>query len=251
MKKITSGIFCFFMYVQSQANIIVRDIADFTFTPDVSLDIDFNNDAIPEFSFQEMGGSVGSLFNPADVNFIVTGTLATGHGWDIIKSLALGSTISNSSSFDAQGDAYINPNWANPNEKFPIGDSYIGCFFKISGVKYYGWLLVNSTANGVITLKSYAYNNVPGQSINVGETLGTENFKSISVSHYPNPAQTNVFVDTTEKIKKVISYDINGRTLELPYSFSSIDISKLEEGHYFLDVFFENDKRSIMKIIKN
>ncbi len=61
----------------------------------------------------------------------------------------------------------------------------------------------------------------------------------------------NVFVDTTEKIKKVISYDINGRTLELPYSFSSIDINKLEQGHYFLDVFFENDKRSIMKIIKN
>ncbi|WP_428223931.1 T9SS type A sorting domain-containing protein [Flavobacterium sp.] len=251
MKKITSGIFCLFMYVQSQANIIVRDIADFTFTANASLDIDFNNDAVAEFSLQEMGGSVGSFFTPTDVNFIGTGTFASGHGWDIIKSLTLGTTILSSSSFDAQGDAYINASWANANEKFPTGDSYVGCFFKISGIKYYGWLLVNSTAGGIITLKSYAYNNVAGQSITAGQTLRTANFERISVNHYPNPTQATIFIDSKETIKEVISYDTNGRSLKLPFSFSSIDVNTLVKGCYFLEVIFENDKRSIIKIIKN
>lgn len=251
MKKITFGILSLIMHFNANASIIVRDITDFTFTSNSNLVIDFNNDSTPEFSLQEMGGSVGSFFTATDVNFVVTGTVQSGHGWDVIKSLNLGTSISNSSTFDAQGDAYINPFWANPNEKFPTGDSYVGCFFKIAGVKYYGWLLVNSTAGGVITLKSYAYNNVAGQSITAGQTLGSDSFEHISVQHYPNPTSDKLFIQTNEVLKEVTSYDVNGRSLKLPFSFSEINLKDLSSGVYLLDVIFENEKKSIIKIIKN
>ena len=130
MKKIIL-FFCLTNLSLSYSAIVVKDIPDFTFTSNASLDFDFNSDGTIEFSFQEMGGSIGTFFDSNNVNFIGCGSLASGYGWDVMKSLNTGFLISSSSSFDCQGDAYINPSWANTIDIFPAGDSYIGTKFKI------------------------------------------------------------------------------------------------------------------------
>ncbi len=159
MKKITlmySLLVCF----NSFASIVVRDITDYTFSSTNNmLSFDFNSDSTDEFTFnfnQNTGLSCVFYTNP-DLNFVTTGTFASSHGWDVMKSLPNNTLINNASNFASQGDAYFNPGWAYASEMFPVGDSYVGTKFKIGTNIYYGWILVNSTGGqtGIITVKSY------------------------------------------------------------------------------------------------
>ena len=84
----------------------------------------------------------------------------------VIRPLTAGTSINSSGVFGALGDAYINPFWADAEQMFPNGDSYIGTTFKIGSSKHYGWILVHVN-NDVITIKKYAYNNVANQGITV------------------------------------------------------------------------------------
>ena len=124
MKKITFLLLLMGSLSTSKAAIIVRDIPDFAFASNATLDFDFNNDGTAEFTFSEMDGSVGSTFNSDNVNFITFGTMDAGEGWDVIKPLTAGTNINSSGVYGALGDAYINPFWASANQMFPSGDSY-------------------------------------------------------------------------------------------------------------------------------
>ena len=131
MKKITILLLLVATFSLTNAAIVVRDITDFTFTSDATLDFDFNNDGTAEFTFSESGGTVGAMFDSESINFITYGTIDSGEGWDVIKSLTTGTNINSTGVFGAEGDAYINPFWASAGQMFPSGDSYIGTFFKI------------------------------------------------------------------------------------------------------------------------
>jgi hypothetical protein len=87
MKKITFLLILISTWSISNGAIVVRDIPDFTFTTDASLDFDFNNDGTAEFTFSESGGTVGAMFNSDEINFVTYGTIDDGEGWDVIKSL--------------------------------------------------------------------------------------------------------------------------------------------------------------------
>lgn len=251
MKKIlfSAAICC--ASLMSKANIVVKDITDFTFTPGSSLNFDFNSDNTPEFTFSEFDGAIETYFDHNNVNFVGCGTLDTG-SWDVIKSLNIGININSSSNFSAQGDAYINPFWASANEMFPNGDTYIGTTFKIGNNRHYGWILVNSN-NGTITVKSYAYNDVPNQGIKTGQTLGVSesNNNTVSISIFPNPAQESIQIKTEEKIigktilgsnGQIISKELNGK--------NTIDVQYLAPGLYFLEIETGNREKTIKKFIK-
>lgn len=250
MKKITL-LLSLLTFATSFSNIIVRDITDFTFTSNATLNFDFNNDGTAEFTFEEMGGSVGCMFDYMNVNFFGTGTLASGHGWDIIKSLPLNMVIGSSSTFDAQGDAYINAGWANTNEMFPNGDSYVGTTFKIGANRYYGWILVNSSA-GVIKVKSYAYNNVANQSINAGQsTLGTEEFsQNLKVTLYPNPIKNTFSITGNKQITEIEIFDLVGKPVFYKLNPNDeINIEFLPKGFY-VSIIKSEYGTSIIKLIK-
>lgn len=232
---------------------MVRDITDFTFTTDTgaSLNFDFNNDGTTEFTFSEFDSSIESYFNPNNVNFVTVGTMATSN-WDVMKSLNTGVVVGSGSNFAAEGDAYINPFWAGTSDMFPNGDSYIGTTFKIGNNKYYGWILVNSN-NGTITVKSYAYNDVPNQSIKTGQTLGTTEASNIDfqLSIFPNPVQEIINIKTNEKIISKSVINANGQMILNDRSKNNqLNVQQLASGVYFLEITTENNKKNIQKFIK-
>lgn len=251
MKKITLFL-CLISFSLSQAAIIVRDITDFTFTPDSSLAFDFNSDGTAEFTFEEMG-SVGVFYNSDNVNFIGYGTIASGYGWDVMKFLTAGTSISSTGLFAGEGDAYINPFWANTSDIFPAGDSYIGTKFKIGTATYYGWILVSSTggASGIITVKSYTYNNVANGSITAGQTLSSASFTSdFNLKAYPNPTSAIVHIQTEKNIKSISVSTITGEQIKVNVLNNTLDLASFSAGIYFLNVVSDENEHSVVKIIK-
>lgn len=236
----------------SKAAIIVRDIPDFAFASNATLDFDFNNDGTAEFTFSEMDGSVGSTFNSDNVNFITFGTMDAGEGWDVIKPLTAGTNINSSGVYGALGDAYINPFWASANQMFPSGDSYIGTTFKIGTAKYYGWILVNFT-NNVITVKKYAYNNVANQGLTAGQTSGIENNESEPmISIYPNPTQDQINFNQPEMVKNVIIYTTTGqKVFETNELQNNLSINNFPSGVYLINIETITGAQITKKIVKN
>lgn len=252
MKKITFLLLLMASLSTSKAAIIVRDIPDFAFASNATLDFDFNNDGTAEFTFSEMDGSVGSTFNSDNVNFITFGTMDAGEGWDVIKPLTAGTSINSSGVYGALGDAYINPFWASANQMFPSGDSYIGTTFKIGTAKYYGWILVNFT-NNVITVKKYAYNNVANQGLTAGQTSGIENNESEPmISIYPNPTQDQINFNQPEMVKNVIIYTTTGqKVFETNELQNSISINNFPSGVYLINIETITGAQITKKIVKN
>lgn len=251
MKKITFLLFCF-TSLSIHSAIVVKDIADYTFTAGGTLNFDFNSDGNDEFVFEESAGTVGCFFNNANVNFLGTGTFASGHGWDIMKALPFNTVISNTSVFDAMGDAYINAMWANPDEIFPIGDSYIGVKFKLGVNTHYGWILINSTggANGTIKVKSYAYENVSNQAINAGQALNNLSFNSFNATVFPIPSSEFVQIVSDKNIIDAIAFDVSGKKTHLNLINNSVNISGLVQGVYILQLITDTNDSYIQKIVK-
>jgi len=253
MKKITILLITLLITSTTFSQITYSDIPDFTFTHDsfVAVDIDFNNDGTAEFTFDEQGGgTVGTFFDPANINFWGTGDFDSGHGWDIIKALPNGNTIDNNGVFDAQADAYINAFWANTGEMFPEGDSYIGVWFKLGANKHYGWMRVNSVS-GVITLLDYAYNTTPDEAINAGQQVLSINdiSNAIEVNYYPNPTKGVITIRSKSSIDEAKLIDITGKTTLLKVTNYKVNISSFSSGIYFLHI-RSNKNTAIKKIIK-
>jgi hypothetical protein len=251
MKKITL-LFISLFTISNYAAIVEKNIPDYTFAAFGSLNFDFNSDGTNEFTFDNLGG-VGCFFNPTDVNFVGSGSLASGHGWDVMKALPFNTLIGNTSVFDAQGDAYINPGWANGNEFFPSGDSYVGVKFKLGANVHYGWILINSTggANGTITVKSYAYETVANQSINAGQVLSNLTFNNFKAKVFPNPSSEFVQIVSDKNIISAIAIDVTGKTTHLNLNNNSVIISGLTPGLYMLQLITDTNDSYVEKIVKN
>lgn len=253
MQKITFWLIALVIINSSYSQISHTDINDFTFNHNswVFIDIDFNNDGTPEFTLDEQGdGVVGTFFDPNNVNFYGTGTFADGHGWDIMKALSNGDLIDNTGVFDAMGDAYVNAFWANPDEIFPEGDSYIGVRFKLGANTHYGWLRVNSTSS-VITLLDYAYNETPNETITAGQTvLSIEDFNNgLQVSLYPNPTTDFINVQGQITVTKANLINLLGKTKAVKVTNNKIDVRNNTKGVYFLQVITNTNKTTTKKII--
>ncbi len=148
-------------------------------------DIDFNNDAISEFSIETFyifssysyTTYSGSIFyntfsyysagiTKADNNFGILGT-----SWEA-SALANGDIVNNSGDF-LTNSTFWNlgyNNWGN----FPgAGDKYIGVHFTIGTDVHYGWILVNMVFGSYsITVKGFAYESQPEVGIMAGDIVG-------------------------------------------------------------------------------
>lgn len=238
----------------AQAAIVLRDIPDFVLTQDASYVFDFNNDGTPEFTFRENWGGVAISFQYGQADFVVVGSFASGYGWDKIKALTLNTLIGPQSGFNTEGDAYINAPWGEPQDVFPAGDSYIGVKFKIGTNFHYGWILVNSTggAEGVITIKSYAYNDVANQTINAGQTTLSVNDASIAqIKMFPNPTQNVAFIQTEQSLKSVVLSNVKGEVISTKLQNNAIDLTSFATGIYFVTIETTNNQKATYKLIKH
>lgn len=249
MKKITSIVLLLSVNLLF-SQVAVKDIADVALQSGASLVFDFNDDGTPEFTFQNTF-AVGSMFDAQNVNFITFGTLQTG-GWDVIKPLVLGTAINAQGNFGAGGDAYINPSWATAGQTFPQGDSYFATKIKLGANQHYGWILVNVNASGLVTVKSYAYEQTPGAGIDAGETatMSASEFSLVDVYAYPNPATDFVHVSYDATLETVSAVDISGKVIAIPFEGTTLNVGHLPQGVYVIQASFSDTKSAVFKLVK-
>lgn len=242
------------------AGIVYSDIADATVTYTNSVSVDFNGDAVAEFTLSDLGfGSpdpvtAGTTFDTDYLNFV---TWSTDTDWDVFKNLSYGTSIGASSGFFAYGDSYFNPSWCT--NTFPTGsDQYLGVEFKIGSNWHYAWVRVNLAANGQLTVKDFAYENTPGMAINAGaiSTTGVESASSaIAIGVSPNPFTDLVTITSGCPVHELLVTDINGRVLKY-VSFETspqevwMDLRDLPAGMYVITVKTDNPEPVIRQLMK-
>ena len=84
-----------------------------------------------------------------------------------------------------------------------------------------------------------------GLTTNLSDLLNNTDF-----TIYPNPAFSNLSIQTDEKIKSVRCQNYIGQSIELKSENNSIDISSLSEGLYFLNFTTQSGKMITKKFIK-
>lgn len=83
--------------------------------------------------------------------------------------------------------------------------------------------------------------------------LSANSFERPVLSIYPNPANDVVFVSVAETITQIQVYDLQGNLVQIensPALLTSVNVSGLASGSYFLKVFTKNTNHSV-KFIKN
>ena len=78
--------------------------------------------------------------------------------------------------------------------------------------------------------------------------LGIEENNNISFSLYPNPAQDVLYIESYEQIETIKIYSLQGRLVK-EVSSTSLDVSQLNTGLYFVQINFEG-KTITKKFIK-
>ncbi len=73
---------------------------------------------------------------------------------------------------------------------------------------------------------------------------------SSSISIYPNPVNDRLYIETEYEIEDIIIYDVYGKQQELPAISSTIDVSGLSNGVYFVKVVTENGN-IVKRVVKN
>jgi len=249
MKKIYLLAIAFATAGITQANIVYTDIADATLTPGGSIDINFDGTGPVEFTIDD-GGFMAvepSIFFNADAHFITVSAAE----WDVIKGLNLNDAISANSSWEDQGDAYIDPFWGTTT--FPSGtDAYIGASFKLGSNVHYGWIRVNWDGNGTLIVKDFAYDNTPNTAISAGD-VGTTSIKDKNVNSlitlYPNP--TTDYINIRSNSEEVESASIISMTGKLISTHAinknaTINVMDLKQGNYIIKL--TSNKESINKV---
>ena len=122
-------------------------------------------------------------------------------------------------------------------------DKYVGLKFKIGANTHYGWMLVDvsSTADTLI-IKSYAYNDVPNQSINAGEGIfvgvDEKELNNVSIYGYNNQIHISASRGTAT------IFNLQGQRVHQSKLTGKTSIS-LDKGIYLVRVM--EDGRSVTK----
>ena len=84
---------------------------------------------------------------------------------------------------------------------------------------------------------------------NACESLSTQSIDLTSIKIYPNPASTNVTVQTNQVIDKLELYNVLGKKIRVESATNSFDLSDLASGIYILKIYagIETYSRKIVK----
>ncbi len=198
-----------------------------------SYDLDLNNDGTVDFTLRashnhftcawqnfsdtksvsiiSQGGNLAAA-SPISTNYPIGNNLSFSTNGVTLRSIVTGS---------AGPQCPVVPgsfgSWTNPT------DYYIGLRLSVGANTYFGWARLNvvvaSTSTTVsCTVKAYAYNTIPNQSILAGQTTATgisENSFAASINLFPNPANNHLTIDLGSKNKEVevTITDITGKII--------------------------------------
>lgn len=186
-----------------------------------------------------------------NVNIAISTSSGTNpYGKPYAAVFASGNAIGNTATYSsgANNDPLISDNSrANFSGQ---GDRYVGFRFVNGGQTFYGWILVNSTGQG-LTVKEYAYQGTANTAINAGDkgTLSIEEFDAkYAVSVFPNPANNILYIKTEEVVRDVKIFSLSGALLKIENNLAAnfVDISQLQKGYYFVKI----DDKKVVPFIK-
>ncbi len=165
---------------------------------------------------------------------------------NISNQLLISFTFScvNDSVFGWTWFGYASGPWHAPSNLAANG--FVGLKLVTSGNIYYGWVQLSVVAGGwSFTVKDYAYNSIPNQSIITGQAVATGliyNSFASSINLFPNPATNHLTIVLGKNNKKaeVTIADITGKVI---YKTISRETQKIEvntedfnEGIYVVQI---------------
>ena len=245
----------------ASANIVYTDL-----NPDTLLkgsawtfeeyNLDLNGDSIFDYnlslSFSSWSNTIlhydhNALCNPLGSNYLITTNSPYPYSFYQIPIALSGSNIIDSlANWDTESTLGIwarsidcCSNWTSFTTKTNYygnflgqNDKYIGVKFNISGNNHYGWILVDvSSIADSLTVKSYAYNDVPDQLIKAGQTVGIEDQSLNNVSIYGFNNQ--IYISGTEGTATV--FNLQGQRVHQSKLTGKTSIS-LDKGIYLVRV---------------
>lgn len=111
-----------------------------------------------------------------------------------------------------------------------------------AGIYHFGFH--NNSAAG--TVQSFLF----FDTLSLTSVLSNDKFNSESISIYPNPATDVLNVSGVENVTSLVINDINGRTIKTVNNATSINVSDLNAGVYFVNITTENGNVT-KKFMKN
>lgn len=234
--------------VSTNAQIVYTDV-----NPDVTYNnnggvyaLDLNNDGIIDFDITFYEVQIPNAINKF-IRINPLGSNAVGNDLNSYPSALSLNTLIDSSSFQWLGSAnqhlisrllFIPPptppqpafwilkgNWNGASNK------YIPLQLDLSSQKIYGWLRLDAATDAAsFTVKDYAYNSIPKQSILAGEIITNgiiENPLASSINIYPNPASNHLTITLCSKNKNV-EVTITDIFSKIIYSTTSTETEKIE-----------------------
>jgi hypothetical protein len=118
------------------------------------------------------------------------------------------------------------------------------------------YLMVNYKDNGIAT---EFFNGGPAvqvkvyySSLNVG-IKDPENAQSVHFTIYPNPTSSSLTIvpaDPDVKIEQIQLIDLSGKEQQITLTDNQVDISKLQNGLYFLNLKTSDGQTEVKKIVK-
>lgn len=147
------------------------------------------------------------------------------------------------------GCAYSNSQWCGA-----VTDGYLGVSFQFSGNTHYGWIRLDTDVNGtnVIVVKDFAYNSVPGELIEAGQTLHLDEYEYNRIEHKFSNQTKKLTLDSQTVLTSLTVYNILGQEamrVVLNSNHSETDMSELQAGVYIARIVGDNNASKTIKFV--
>lgn len=221
--------------------IVHREITDpFAWT----IEIDFDNDGVPEFDITEFGSLIS--YNDYGEDNAVR---VMGDAFDRVNCPVNNQVINAGLSvWLTGGPAYLDGNDFAGNGSILDGSyNYIAVRFNLAGSSdvYYGWIRFysESLVDLNLTYIDYAYNSVPNEPIVVGEGVASVNTeKLIQVDIYPNPTTSVLNIKGVDNSFNYAIINVLGEeVMSGDLASNSLNLEGLNNGVYFLNIINNTD----------
>lgn len=133
-----------------------------------------------------------------------------------------------------------------------IDDEYLGNTYQ-SSIDMYTWIQAGTHLE-LANIQTFESGGITGNTCtytDVNTTGLADQYSENSLVLYPNPAQDIVTLKSNTKIDHIEVVDLNGRAIAVEFDLinKTIDVSKLNAGIYYVNV-YSNNKKYVQKLIK-
>lgn len=261
-KQIFTLFLLLIIFKYSNASVLVTPINVTLDSLKTNYQLDVNGDSEYDFTFNSFANGsftiTGRVGNGKSF-FLATGSISGSNNFPVkIKN---NQTFTNLTTWKSNSIFIQSPN-LNYTDFKGKGNKYIGGRMQVTGMPefYYFWILVNVSADGsklnliksgfeteadlAISTENEGIDDNPNTSIN---NLKNQNVFTI----FPNPANTEITIQSTLAIKEYKIYNLSGVLVSEPmeFTFNKINVSHLEKGIYLLQVLDKNNHLFTQKLI--